>query len=538
MGISSGTRRPTRSTVKHTLFSIVIIALFFTGLETISRVFIFPGSYDYIERRIIEHNLPQTKKPGEFRIFLYGESTMHGGALYPYSVIGKWLRLYLADLLPEDVMRRVTVVNFGRMGENSDFIATSFAETAAYKPDLAIFYTVHNDFCLTEYRPAALRKKQASFKKKFENFCMALPKKSSFLNLLNRIIIRAKIERNKIRDARLGKEDPWYTESSDPEGYMDDANLLRPGSPELRFITENFEKNVNRIMKTARRHSVHVIFFEGLARWKGYAPVKSIHRSDISRNTLLAWEELFQKVENLFNTAKYNEALALYRECIEMDASYALAYYRAAECYERIGDYARANEYYITANDNDYFPIRAPSLVNRFYEKIRLAGIKNIDVIQTQKIIEANSPNGIVDETLIMDQIHPSPEGQAFMAIEIAKLIYKNNLLAPQDRWQWDKLRNIDELKKTLNLDSERMFHIYINTANYMGKHYSEAAKFLEKALTIKPKSIFARSWLAWTYWKMGRLNRAMILYRELYREKPSLASDFFKKHPDIEELL
>ena len=518
------------------IFSVVIAASFFGFAELVSRVFIFPGSYDYIERRIIEHNLTQQKKDNEFRVFLYGESTMHGGALYPHSVIGKWLRMYLADLLPEEIMRNVTVVNFGRMGADSKFIANAFAETAAYKPDLAVFYTVHNDFCLVEYRLERTSKKPLL--RGVEDFFGTLPKRSSFLNLFNRLVIRAKIKRNKIIDARLDAEDPWYGESDEPEAFRKEANLLRPGSPQFRRIAERFENNVNRIIETAEGRAIPVIFFEGLSRWKDYEPVKSLHNASLTQDTLRTWQRYFSKAEILFARKEYNKAIALYHRCIDIDPSYALTYYRLAECCERMGMFDNANKNYALANDNDYFPIHAPSLVNRFYEDIRAKGTKGVDIIRTQKVIEKHSPNGIVDESLVADQIHPTPEGQALMALEVVKVIYKNNLLAPQEKWRWDKLRGIDGLKKELNMDDERMFHVYTGTASYLGKHYNEAAKFLEKALTLKPKSIFVRSWLAWTYWKMGEIEKAMSLYRELYKERPSLAAAFFKRHPDIEELL
>jgi hypothetical protein len=56
----------------------------------------------------------------------------------------------------------------------------------------------------------------------------------------------------------------------------------------------------------------------------------------------------------------------------------------------------------------------------------------------------------------------------------------------------------------------------------------------LSKALAIKPKSVFARSWLAWTCWKMGEYEKSLAIHRELLREKPLLAERFFKIHPEI----
>lgn len=477
--------------LKNLLFSATIITIFFLSAELLCRAFVFPGSYDYIERRIIENNLKQHKKPGEARIFLYGESTMHGGALYPYSTIAKWLELYLTDLLPESVMKNVTIVNFGRMGSDSTFTADAFIQTLAYKPDLVIFYMAHNDFCLTEYRPSVIAKKPIL--EKLEDIFGNLPKVSSFVNLINRSVIKAKIERNKKRDAILKAEDIWYPESDSPEAFKDKENLLPPGSKPLREIRERFEKNVMRIIRAAGRKDVPVIFFEGLARYKGYEPI------------------------------------------VSPDGN-ALEYYRKAENYESAGDFAKANEYYKLANESDYFPIRAPLCVNTFYEKLRLRNIKGVDFVRTQELIEKYAPNGIVDETLTMDQIHPNPEGQAIMALELAKIISSRGLIANEERWRWDRSRTTEEMKRFLHLEQDSMFHIYTGTASYTAKHYREAAKALEKALAIRPASVFVRSWLAWTYWKLGEEEKAIVIYRELKRERPQDAEAFFKRHPDIDK--
>lgn len=519
-------------TGKKILFGAVVLALFFGCLELGSRVFVFPGSFDYIERRIIEQSLAQHKKKGEFRIFLYGESTMHGGALYPYSVIDKWLRLELADLLPEDAYRNITVVNLSRMGSDSGFTADAFKETVAYKPDLAVFYMAHNDFCLAEYRLAAVTKK--SLRKQFHDFCETLPKRSAFMSLINRLAVRAKVERNKRRDARLKAEDIWYPESDTPEEFKKDSNLLRPGSGQFTIVAENFKKNVRRIIETARAGNIPVIFFEGLSRWKDYEPIRPVHGAALNGDRLSAWEVSFSDAESMFGAGAYDKALELYRACIDKDPSYALSYYRAAECCEHLGKFADANKYYVLANDNDYFPIHAPSLVNRFYEDIRAEKIKGVDVIRTQELFERNSPDGIVGDSLTIEQIHPLPEGQALMALEIAKAMYEKGLPVPRDRWRWDRLRGVEEMKGALGLNGDNMFDIYTGTASYLTKHYSKAAKFLEKAVAIRPKSVFARSWLAWTYWKMGERDKALAIYRELSGERPSQVADFLKRHPDI----
>ena len=232
-------------TLKNIIFSVIAIAAFFALLEGISRLFVFPGSYDYIERRIIEQGLSQKKEKGEIRIFLYGESTMQGSHLYPYSTIGKWLKLYLDDLLPEDIARRIRVVNLARLGEDSRFTVTAFRDTIPYKPDLAVFYMAHNDFCILTNRRQYLTRK--SFKDMFEEFAGDLPRHSSFLNAINRVVIRAKLARKRAKDQKLKSIDSWYEEDKLPSIAKED--LLYPGSKEFEVIKRNFEDNINKAVE-------------------------------------------------------------------------------------------------------------------------------------------------------------------------------------------------------------------------------------------------------------------------------------------------
>ena len=102
---------------------------------------------------------------------------MHGHYLYPRSTIKTWMKLYLQDLLPEASARRVTITNFGRLGEGSDFITRAFIETIPYKPNLAVFYLAHNDYTLVRHREAYF--KPIPFKEKMEHFFGEIPTKSS-----------------------------------------------------------------------------------------------------------------------------------------------------------------------------------------------------------------------------------------------------------------------------------------------------------------------------------------------------------------------
>jgi tetratricopeptide (TPR) repeat protein len=121
------------------------------------------------------------------------------------------------------------------------------------------------------------------------------------------------------------------------------------------------------------------------------------------------------------------------------------------------------------------------------------------------------------------------------MALEIVRVMYQNGLIAPKEEWRWDRLRSPEEMMGGLGLDQAFKFDMYITLAGYVERRYDKAAEFLEKAVKIRPDSIFANSWLAWAYWKEGNKAKALEIYKKLRARAPDEAAKFFKEHSDIE---
>ena len=61
-----------------------------------------PGASRFAERIIIKQHLTLKKPKGEFRIFAFGESTMHGAHYAPVSSPAQWLEKYLSHHSEED----------------------------------------------------------------------------------------------------------------------------------------------------------------------------------------------------------------------------------------------------------------------------------------------------------------------------------------------------------------------------------------------------------------------------------------------------
>jgi len=518
---------------KNLIFSIVAIVLFFVLLDLAFRPFILPGSYNFIEKRIVEEQLPQHKPKDEFRIFMFGESTMYGNHLYPRSTIAGWTHLYIENLIGPKEASHVRAVNFGRAGEDSQFISTAFIDLIPYQPDAVVFYTVHNDFIL-ENRQKVLDPPR--FTSRLAEGFRWLAKKDSFSRFLTILSVRAKAARQKNKQRPEAEYlNQWFDETK-VKKYEEGMPLLEPGSADFQKLLMNWQHNVLKIVQAAQRKKIPVIFLMGISRWKDYPPFKSNHPAGMSAQARRQWEGNFAKAEEAFNATQYKRSLALYENSLALDPQYALVYYRMGQIREAQGEYQEANEFYRKSNDLDYFPIRGPSAVNEFYGRLREQHLPGVYFVDSQALFEAHSPHHIIDYQLVDDQLHPSMQGQALLAREISGIIARETAWGKQQQWHWDAEKKFPELVSQLQLDDDFLLLYYVKNAEYVGSYQERAIDFLKKALSIKPDCVQAQSHLAWLYVQTGEKKKAAGLYKSLNEQVPELAGAFFSAHPDIQE--
>ena len=292
------------------------------------------------------------------------------------------------------------------------------------------------------------------------------------------------------------------------------------------------------MVKTAQSQRIPIVFFQSVSKYKDFKPFYSVHKKDLNHKQFIEWQQYFDKAETSFKDGNYFEAMTLYHGALKIDSDYAVAYFRLGQCLELLGDFKGANIFYVQANDQDYIPIRAPSSANRFYVQLEAEHLKDVYVIHTQEIFDQHSRNGLVDDELVADQLHPTVKGQALMAEEILRIIFENNLMINSRAWKWPQLKSFEDLAQSIDIDSDFKFEIQLWLANYVGSYLDTAESYILKALQIKPQSIRAKSELAWVYWKAGRKDEAKKLYQELQTQAPIQAKVFFEKHPDVQSLV
>ena len=520
---------------KYFLFSFITATLFFISAEIVCRIFfVYPGACDFVERRIIEQGLTKSKPHGEFRIFLYGESTMQGDALYPKSTIEKWISIYLEDLLGKSTAKKVKIYNLARLGSNSHFITKSFVDTVAYKPDLVVFYTAHNDFVQLDNRHTNFDPHPLTFGQKgfWKQYSWHLVKQSAFASELTRVYIQIKIAQHRWKD-KTKKEDLPVIETWE-KFYNPQYDTIVHNSYLFETIFARWVENISQIIHVAQDNHIPVIFLEGVSNLKEYQPNESAHSALLDQLKLSQWEAFYRKAEQAFSGKNYKEASEIYKKCLELDPEYALVYYRLGQCYENLSEFQKANELYLMANNKDRVPLRAPSEVNQYYDRLKQARFKGVAVIKTQELFERFSPNSIIDSHLLLDTMHPTIEGQALIALEIVKSIYDKGWIVSKESWGWNRLGATKNYINKLGVDKDFEFSIYLSKAIFVGRFYDKAIEYSKKALAIKPDSIEAERELAWACWRKGDKTEAIRLYGELYEKSPKIISEVFKKYPDL----
>lgn len=479
------------------------------------------GGSHFAEKTIFRANLPVKKEAGEYRIFAFGESTIHGAHSAERSSPMRWLESYLKDFLPDHPVR---VVNFGRMGSGSSFAADTFYQTLPYKPDLAIFYMGHNNF-LHGNQKHEIEAEQKTFGGMIRRWVL----KSRLISEVSRWVIKRRLRRKIER----------------PDDSMEFARIETPPigiGPENRTVRTQveywddiafFRENILRILSLAEKHQVKVLFYKPVCNLKDFAPWDSVHIKQLSPDELEAWNRLYEQGKEKQTQASLAEALDLFRQAHAMDPTYADLSFRMGEIYFKMGELAEARHFFEEARDYDAIIFRANKDVLTAFEQV--AAEKNFPVIDTEKILVSEAPGGILGEPIIEDNVHFSLKGHSLVAKTAAHEIADLGWIAPRGEWRFDRERSFEDISKELRLD-EKPFLIstYLKLVNYFGSRFSNRVRFAQKALELDPDHPRALRYLAWTYWLMGEKAKALEVYKHLRQVNKPVWEEVLQAQPDI----
>ncbi len=502
---------------------IAVTILFFV-LESIFFLAGFPqGASRFVEQIILKEKLSLKKPQGKFRIFTFGESTMHGAQYGPASNPARWLQVYLNDFLPH---KNVRVVNFGRLGQGGDFISMAFRETAAYQSDLAIFYMGHNGFL-----PGNHKRDIETEHKSFRYHFAELVKRSRFLSAVYRWVLKIKMDfKSERRTDFMGVQvtETW------PGKIL--GNLAPRNEP---FYLENLAFMQNHylaITEFAKRKNIRVMFMKPVSNLKDFAPNYSDHLQKLSDKELTQWQSFYYQGRQTQKSGDLAKALLLYKQAYAIDNTYADLSFRMGRIYFEQGDFKKANELFEDARDNDVFIVRATRDVLEIFSDLEKN--KDVPVVDTEKVLLPELPGGIMGEPLIEDNVHFSVKGHSLTGRLLAEEIANRNWIAPRDEWHFERERPFEEIAKELGVNTQLQLNAYLDMVNYFGSHVDNRLHFAQKAYELDPKNILVLRALAWSYWIVGEKEKAVEVYQELAHINPAALEEVMQRIPNIRQAL
>ena len=327
------------------------------------------------------------KRDGAFRILALGGSTVLG---VPDGTVG--FVTQLAQGLPSLARGRpVEVSNLGRSGAPSSAVRELFAATGDAEVDLAIVLIGHNEFIA----PRATRGVRGALQQ--------LRDASQLLRGLTR-------RSESVVAVRYGEPIPEV------------------GPALRREVAEAFAKNLAAIVEDARRRGVPLYLCTAPANLADWPPARRhVTRESTHPDMQREWASL-EALADAGDHAAVVDAAGLWIDARGEDAAVR---YQLAVALRALSRDDEARESFALALENDPVPRRA---LGTFNDAVRAyAGTPGVRVVDLAERFAAYAESGLIGFELVCDNCHPTPLGNALIALEIARAMAEDGLLLASD---------------------------------------------------------------------------------------------------------
>ena len=349
------------------------------------------------------------KSPETFRIFVLGESTTLG---YPYMYnvsFHRWLSYRLMHTFPE---KQFEIVNLSLTAVNSYTVLGFAKELVNYEPDAVLIYCGQNEY----YGTLGVGSTSRLGSNRFVIQSLLCLRSSRLVQFLGNSYSR-------IRQAIGGKK----TDQRETLMKRMAAKQEIPyNSSDYKRGIQQFQTNMESVCQVLTNKNIPVFISNLVSNEKDLKPF-------ISSKTDSA------------TSAEYQYSLA--------DAAF------------RNNDFAKAKGLYLKAKDLDMLRFRAPEAMNEI-----IAGLpqkfQSVYLVDTKKLFEAHSPQGIIGSETILEHVHPNILGYGLMSEAFYQAIKQQHLIS--NNWKneisFEQLRHempitmVDSLKGTYEIQVLKEF--------------------------------------------------------------------------------
>lgn len=362
-----------------------------------------------------------TKSPETFRIFCLGGSTVQGR---PHSVetsFTTWLELNLRASRPETTWE---VVNCGGISYASYRLVPIMRELTGHEPDLFIIYMGHNEFL--EDRTYRILKRAPRTLFRLHQVML----NSRGYALASRFL-SSRLARNPTGEAPGKSVLPTEVQAKldmrdGLERYSRD-DVWRAGT------VEHFRRNLETMLQIAEDTETPVILVNPVSNLKDCLPFKSEFLSNLSAPDAERVADLWKRGRGLEWT-EVREKLRLLEQAVALDERHADLLYLIGKCYERMGRFTEAKEWFIRAKEQDVCPLRILEPMHRAI--LDAASQHRVPLVDVKALVEERSEDGIPGEEWLLDHVHPSIAGHQLIADSLYRTLEQMELVRTPSAWQ------------------------------------------------------------------------------------------------------
>lgn len=350
----------------------------------------------------------KNKEAETLRIFCLGGSTTAGFPFDCQVPFPTQLRYLLSQTYPQ---YQFEVINAGISAVNSFTVVDLLPEILAHAPDLIIIYMGHNEFYGAYGSASAVSLGQNDG---FIRFYLKL-QKLHLVQMLKRFTTLFSSSKNA----------PSPHRDLMPSVIKDQS--IPYESEKYRRTLRSFQNNLDLILDKCAEKNVPVVLSNLAANIRDLPPFASANPELINEQTRKNYEAMVARGDSLRARELYAESVTAYRQALAQDSSSAQLWYKTGKALAALQDSAAANYFLYGAKDRDVIRFRASEHVNQI---IAAAAQKyQARFVDMKAIFTQRSPLGLIGSNIMVDHLHPDPNGYYLMAAVFYDAIRATGLL-------------------------------------------------------------------------------------------------------------
>lgn len=358
------------------------------------------------------------KASNTFRIFVLGESSAVG---FPYDHNGSFARQleYRLDRTFPD--ENIEIINLSVTAICSYTLLDFTDEVIQMNPDAVLIYTGHNEYygvlgvgSAMKFSSSQSLIKVAVYLKKYRTVQLMSNLYTGIQGLFVSKTIKGDFGRMK---------------------NMAEEQNITLGSPIYLRGLGQFERNMDELLSKYNHHNIPVFFSNIVSNVKDQKPFVS--KLNEKTDSLKFMQEYDSGLKAYANN-DFDLALTRFQAAQRIDSTYAKNSFYLGDIFYKKNDFDKADLYFEKAVDLDALRFRAPAAINNIIRSL-CAKFNNVRFVDSKMKFKANSPHGILDNSLFVDHLHPNLPGyfmisDAFYdALKSNQLIGKWNHYIPSD---------------------------------------------------------------------------------------------------------